>query len=292
MPANPALRDHSRLGPIVVFGFYAFLCIMGLGVFTAIFSILGYLAGAVAATTTTAFVANWVSIRIFERAPFLNVGLWWSDPSLRNTGIGVVLGAGSALLVTVLPAVLGAAEFVQDPEKAGGLASLVYVTILLVFGAAAEELMFRGYAFQVLARGFGGVATLAVTSVLFGLVHTSNLNFNAIAMANTIGFGVILGLAMLRTGALWLPIGLHFGWNWVPPLVGVNLSGFNMGVTGYTLRWKIPDLWSGGAYGPEGGLLTTGIVLVLVVIMARMPVRKELAAGSHETVLSEPSSEA
>jgi hypothetical protein len=97
---------------------------------------------------------------------------------------------------------------------------------------------------------------------------------------------------MLRSGALWLPIGLHFGWNWIPPLVGVNLSGFNMGVTGYALRWKIPDLWSGGPYGPEGGLLTTGIVLILIVVIARMPVRTERPPRRDETLTSEPSSEA
>src|SRR5690606_10748042 len=110
MPANPALRGNNRIGPLVVFAFYTFLCIIGLAVFATAFSILGYLTGSVAATTATAFVANWVSVRIFERAPLLSVGLWWSKVSLRHTGIGFTLGAGSALLVTVGPAAVGAAE--------------------------------------------------------------------------------------------------------------------------------------------------------------------------------------
>ena len=53
-------------------------------------------------------------------------------------------------------------------------------------------------------------------------------------------FGVLFGYAYLRTSALWLPIGLHFGWNVVLPLFGANLSGFTMGVTGYSSAGKPP----------------------------------------------------
>ena len=70
-------------------------------------------------------------------------------------------------------------------------------------------------------------------------------------------WGILLGYAVWRTGALWLPIGLHFGWNVALPLLGSNLSGFTMGVTGYTLEWNVGVLWSGGGYGVEGSLLTT-----------------------------------
>jgi hypothetical protein len=74
----------------------------------------------------------------------------------------------------------------------------------------------------------------------------------------------------LRTRALWLPIGMHFGWNVAMPFLGENLSGFTMGMTGYELHWRTDVLWSGGAYGLEGGLLTTGVVAGLFVLLYRV----------------------
>ena len=96
-----------------------------------------------------------------------------------------------------------------------------------------------------------------------------NPNSTLLGVGNTMLWGVLLGFAYWRTNALWLPIGLHFGWNVALPLFGANLSGFTMGVTGYALHWTDRCLWSGGDYGPEGSLLTTAIVIVLFFVLQR-----------------------
>jgi uncharacterized protein len=92
-------------------------------------------------------------------------------------------------------------------------------------------------------------------------------------------WGVLFGYAYLRTSALWLPIGLHFGWNVALPVFGANLSGFTMGVTGLALHWNAGGnagvLWSGGDYGPEGSLLTTAIVVALFIVLHRFTVEQE-----------------
>ena len=133
-----------------------------------------------------------------------------------------------------------------------------------------EELLFRGYAFQLLIRSVGPFATILPTSVIFGLMHSWNLNATAMGIVNTVAWGILLGYAVWRTGALWLPIGLHFGWNVALPLLGSNLSGFTMGVTGYTLEWNVGVLWSGGGYGVEGSLLTTAIVVALFFLLQKL----------------------
>jgi membrane protease YdiL (CAAX protease family) len=99
-----------------------------------------------------------------------------------------------------------------------------------------------------------------------------------LGLINTFGFGLVLGYAYLRTGDLWLSIALHFGWNWALVIFGLNVSGFRMGVTGYTVRWHVPDLWSGGAYGPEASVLTCGIVVALLWILHRAPIQPPEAA--------------
>jgi membrane protease YdiL (CAAX protease family) len=112
------------------------------------------------------------------------------------------------------------------------------------------------------------------TAVLFGLLHSNNPDATTLSTLNTKGWGVVLGVAVLRSGDLWLAIGLHYGWNLVLPLFGVDVSGFKVvGTTGYAMRWSVGDLWSGGAYGPEGGLLTSIVLVPLAVYLWRAPIR-------------------
>jgi hypothetical protein len=135
-----------------------------------------------------------------------------------------------------------------------------------------EEMLFRGYGFQLLVAKMGAFATILPISVIFALPHANNPGVTTLALINTVGFGIVLGFAFVRSGDLWLPIGLHFGWNWTLPLFGANLSGFTMGVTGFAMEWKVGDLWSGGAYGPEGSILACGIVVGLMYYLIKAPV--------------------
>jgi hypothetical protein len=74
---------------------------------------------------------------------------------------------------------------------------------------------------------------------------------------------------------LWLPIGLHFGWNLTLPLFGVNVSGLRMDETGYEMSWTACALWSGGAYGPEASVLTSAVVVLLSLYVWKAPIRRQ-----------------
>jgi membrane protease YdiL (CAAX protease family) len=177
----------------------------------------------------------------------------------------------AATCVVGVPLVLRMANFHREPAVvAHPWASFAFDGLILFFGVMGEELLFRGYAFQLLIRSLGPFATILPTSVIFGLLHAGNPDANALAIVNTVAWGILFGYAVWRTGALWLPIGLHFGWNLALPLLGSNLSGFTMVVTGYTLEWNVGVLWSGGGYGVEGSLLTTGIVVALFFALRKL----------------------
>jgi membrane protease YdiL (CAAX protease family) len=120
---------------------------------------------------------------------------------------------------------------------------------------------------------------LLPTSVLFALAHASNQNVSLLGLVNTFGFGLVLGYAYLRSRDLWLPIAIHFGWNWALAIFGLNVSGFKMGVTGYVVRWRVSDLWSGGAYGPEASVLTCGVIVALLYALHRAPLQPRAASG-------------
>jgi len=138
-------------------------------------------------------------------------------------------------------------------------------------------MLFHGYGFQVLMGALGPVATILPVSLVFAWAHAGNLNVTTLALGNTALWGLVFGFAFWRSGDLWLPIGLHLGWNWTLPLCGANLSGFTMNVTGYAVRWRPGyERWSGGAYGPEGGLVNTGVLVVLFLwLILKAPVKRQ-----------------
>ena len=278
-PCVSPAEKSKILGVVLRVGIFAAIAFVALTVFPAIIHLLlgsgGYVITAALGTFAAAALANAIPLRIYERGRLSDVGLGWNADSRRNLAYGMLGGIGAALCVLVLPILTRAAEVEPEPNAKTQWGSLAFVSVVLLFGAVGEELLFRGYAFQVLANSIGPFATILPVSVLFGLAHLSNHNVSTLAIVNTVLWGILLGYAFIRSGDLWLPIGLHFGWNWTLPLLGVNLSGFTIGVTGYFLHWKVGELWSGGAYGPEGGLLTTAVVFVLFAYLLRAPIRTQ-----------------
>jgi len=149
------------------------------------------------------------------------------------------------------------------------------VLIVLLVGALAEELMFRGYPFQRLAEGIGAVGAIAVFSVLFGGVHLSNPDASAWGVINTVLIGVVFAIAYLRTRALWLPWGIHFGWNaTLGFLFGLPVSGLRM--FNVVVRTSVtgPNWMTGGNYGIEASATGTVAALIGLLIVWKMPVRK------------------
>jgi len=233
------------------------------------------LVAAVFSNFASAAVANAIALRTFERGRLSDVGMGWTAASRRNLSLGLLGGIGAALIVLLLPVAARVADFEPAPNQHFEWPSLLFVSLLLGFGAIGEELLFRGYGFQVFLAAVGPFAAILPAAVLFAIVHANNPAFGLLAGFNTFLWGVLLGYSFLRSGDLWLPIGLHFGWNWTMPLLGVNLSGLTMGVTGYTMRWKIGGLWSGGAYGIEGGLLTTAVLVLLYYYLEKAPIQPQ-----------------
>jgi hypothetical protein len=268
MTAQPAEIKKSdlilRVALFVAIGWF------GVRLFASLmFPVAGLLISSTLSTFAAGAIANVVCARCFAIGSMADFGLAWpkspeGNLSWREFLLGWLYGAGAAVAVVGIPLVFRLAHFERAPDQVEHRwAALVFVSATLLFGAAGEEMLFHGYAFQLLVRSLGAFATILPVGIVFGVAHLDNENLTVPGIANTVAWGVLLGYAYWRRGALWLPIGLHFGWNVVLPLFGVNLSGFTIGVTGYRLHWSVGNLWSGGAYGPEGSLLTTCAVVAL-----------------------------
>lgn len=292
MPLQPDLTTPSagpdtRLGIVLRVTFFVAMVFVGLRLLVALlYAVFGLLLAGTVGLCATALLANLLTMRIFDRRPFTDIGLRLGAASGWNLTLGLLLGAGSAILMLVAPLIAGTGHVVDRGEPGVPWPSLIFYLATLAIAAAGEEMIFRGYAFQLLIRKMGPFATILPVAVIFGFTHASNPHSSMLGVFNTMLWGVVLGYAFLRSRDLWLPIGLHFGWNLVLPLFGVNLSGLTIEVTRYHYRWDLLPLWSGGDYGPEGGLLATIFIVGLFFALVKVPVKAQRAAIAQN--LNEP----
>lgn len=273
LPPPPQTPTETKLSVAVRLIFFVAAGFIGLQIIPLVLApLFGVVVSATLGLFIMAAVANIATMRIFDRRSLTDIGLGGGAGVGRNFGWGVALGGGAASLLLLAPLLAGAAHFQVRPNAAFSLASLIFYLVVLLFGAAGEEMLFRGYAFQLLIQKIGPWATVLPVGVLFGFAHAANPQITALALLNTMLWGVFFGYAFLRSHDLWLPIGIHYGWNAVLPLFGVNLSGLTIEVTRYSYQWGLGTIWSGGAYGPEGGILTTVFVIGLFFLLQRVPV--------------------
>ena len=235
----------------------------------------GRLMGAAGSDLVCALFANWLVLRVFTTIRLADLGLWWSRVSADNLALGLIGGIGAACLVLGPPLLAGAARFAATPGDQPSWDTVLFVGVLIAAGSSGEEIFFRGFGFQVLLARFGAWSTIVPVGVVFALLHGANPNASWLGIANTAGFGILFGYAYLRSRDIWLPIGLHFGWNVTLPLFGANVSGLQMKVTGHELVWTAGRLWSGGAYGPEASILTSAVLGALFLYVGKSAVRRQ-----------------
>jgi uncharacterized protein len=147
---------------------------------------------------------------------------------------------------------------------------------LLCFGVAAyEEILFRGYAFQVLARWNVPAATI-ISGLAFVAIHLPNRGGSSpLAILNVFLVHLLYVAVFLRTRSLWWPIGLHAAWNFVEAFVfGMPLSGRQPKYSVLVTQTQT-NLWTGNDFGPEAGVITT-IVLAAATIVAWRWLRQQL----------------
>ena len=139
--------------------------------------------------------------------------------------------------------------------------------VVFVFVGWNEELLSRGYHLQTIASGINLFWGVIISSAVFGILHLGNPNATWVSAAGIFFAGIYLAYGYIRTRQLWLPIGLHIGWNFFEGVVfGFPVSGLDIYAL---LRIKVsgPELWTGGAFGPEAGLIVLPSILLGVILI-------------------------
>ncbi len=238
----------------------------------------------------TAVLAVFVYARVVRwserRAPVEVAG----KGAVPAVGRGLLIGVGMFASVILNIALIGG-------YRVDGLGSVTGAIGLLGFMAAAavtEELLFRGVLFRIVEERTGTWIALTLTGLVFGLMHLTNQHaslWGAIAIA--IEAGGMLAAAYAATRTLWLPIGLHFGWNFAAAgIFSTEVSG--NGATQGLLHGVTsgPALLTGGDFGPEASpyAVVFGLLLTVAFLwLARrrgnlVPRRRGARAGATATL--------
>jgi len=210
-------------------------------------------------------LALWTWIR-HRTNPLVAGGFWlgWQSPVDLLAGFAICLLAVAGIFAIELMLGLLSTSWAQ-----AGLTAIVTDLQTLVLAAVLEEVLFRSLMLSglvILLRGNIWLALL-VSAALFGASHLSNPGATLLgALSNGMG-GFIYGAAFLATRAIWLPIGLHIGWNFGQALFGLPISG--MVLPGLFSTFEIGDpLLTGGDYGPEAGLVGIAFRFVVLALLA------------------------
>lgn len=226
-----------------------------------------------------AFLVGWVLGRFLDGVPARALGWTRHRGWLRDLAVGTLFGAASLALAALVATAAGGFRFSFAPEGFGVpfVKTFFGAVVVYLLLAAAEEMMFRGYALQTLMRSLPFAVALAPSSALFAYVHTDNPNVPrgamfAIMLTNTALAGVWLCAAYYRTRSLWLPLGLHWSWNWaMGSLLGLPVSGITSLTRAPLVRATDagPAWLTGGSYGIEGGAACTLALAAATVFIWR-----------------------
>jgi membrane protease YdiL (CAAX protease family) len=200
----------------------------------------------------------------------------------RDFGIGLAIGVG---MISIALGFLWAGDWMSLSlnELTIGLVGALSKALLVFFVAALmEELMLRGYIFQAFIEGSRVWIAVIVLSSVFSVMHFNNPDATIPSSVNIFLGGVLFSICYLKTRSLWLPTGLHLGWNWM------QASFWGMGVSGYHVKWSVfnaeahgADWISGGKFGAEASIFATIVISVVAYLIwktDRLGVAKELEA--------------
>ncbi|MFE9921021.1 CPBP family intramembrane glutamic endopeptidase [Streptomyces sp. NPDC005774] len=177
---------------------------------------------------------------------------------VARKGAGAAIGRGMLIGVAMFGAVI-TNIYVNAHYEINGLGSVSGAVGLVGFMAAAsvtEELIFRGILFRIIEERTGTWIALTLTGMLFGLSHLLNPNADLWgALAIAIEAGGMLAAAYAATRTLWVPIGLHFAWNFVQAgIFSAEVSGNDTPQGLLDTVMSGPKWVTGGDFGPEGSV--------------------------------------
>jgi len=232
--------------------------------------------------------------RVVGRRDWVSLGFSWGPGAGQDLIFGIFFGLLLAGAEFMILRGLGGGRIIGFTSRQGQPGWLVVGTFLVYAGALGvsaitQELIGRGYLLrnflETVRPGPAVVASAVWTVVLVApnpyvaldpgtlleispgevfrsLVWYQHPDVAPWALVNRMLLGLLLGGLSLGTGNLWAAVGCHAAWLMARGLVfSLPLSGMRGLEPLLCLQMRGPALITGGSGGPDGGLLSTAVLL-------------------------------
>ena len=221
----------------------------------------------------------WLAGRHLDHRKFKDYGFHFSKRWWLDFVFGLVLGTLLFCIVFLFERAMGWVKvvgyFQNQRDGYAGMPFVIPLIMGLVFYIIVglyEEILFRAYQINNLSEGLNKKKSMAsralvgayiLSAVIFGLFHSGNPNINYLGVINLVLLGLFWGLPYVLRGQLAMPIALHASWNIAQGLVfGFPVSGEHNNLSVIAIEQGGPQIWTGGAFGPEGGLIGSVTLVV------------------------------
>ena len=226
----------------------------------------------------SATLAAYLSRKYIDKESLTSLGLKFNKLAILDLIVGVVIGA---LIMTGMYFILlytgqikfeGFSWWMENDgnyENLNATGILIMLGMILQFSVVAwwEEIAFRGIILQNISKGLDLKWGVILSTIIFGLIHFGNPDATILSTFLIILITLQLVYAYLKTGQLWLPIGLHLGWNFFQASIfGFASSGHNS-PSMLSQNHIGVDWLSGGDFGAENSIVIIPFTLASLLLI-------------------------
>lgn len=277
---NPFFNKHEnrpRASLRIIFYVFVSIIILSIGNSVPLFG-LEYIL-----TTLLLYAVFWVFFRFVDnRESIRQAGLNVSENWWKEFSFGCLIGFIAMIFVFCLEWIMGDLKIIGFGWESVGNQFWFWPVLLFLVQMLGvgfyEELITRSYllinikeglTFSKLTPKKATILAVILSSIIFGLGHIGNPNVTIFALLNILCAGIMLAIPFIITGRLSYSIGLHFSWNFFQGGVfGFRVSGLPIRNSIIEIQQSGNPMWTGGSFGPEGGLIgLLGILIISLIFL-------------------------
>ena len=215
-------------------------------------------------------------VKFIEKNPLSTLGFvkrnW-----LKYLGWGILLSLLQMGVIALVYQLGGIGSFELNELSLEPILFILGLFPFWLLQGGTEEVATRGWLLTRIAARTNLPLAIAISSSLFGFLHLGNSGVTFLSVLNIVLDGVLAGLLLVYTDSIWLVVAQHGTWNYVQGnLLGFQVSGTGADASIFSFTMGSgPDWLTGGAFGAEGSIITTLVLLLSVVIVYRLGERRE-----------------
>jgi membrane protease YdiL (CAAX protease family) len=215
----------------------------------------------------TILIAAWIMARVVDRRSFSTLGF-----APGHLARDILLGAciGFLWLASSLAVLWLFGWVTLQPTGALDSSALTVAIVAMILNTVIQEVLARSYILQTIQSQTNTTWAILISSLIFMLYHVAGFRGEWLPAVNVFLAGILFGVAYYLTGNLWLPIAIHFVWNFLlGPVLGLSVSGQDLANSWHIFSVQGPALFTGGAFGVEGGLVVTLTTILGIMLLFR-----------------------